>query len=57
MNFLGSSKACFVNIKSLFAGDVTADFEGQAVGGVEVEGDVSVEGGFVLGANVIEVIL
>ena len=36
----------FVHVEGLFAGDVAADFERQAVGGVQVEGFAPVEGGF-----------
>ena len=43
--FLRCVETCFINIEALFTGDVTGDFEGQAVGGVEVEGVVTVEGG------------
>ena len=46
--FLGFVESCFVHIESLFAGDVAGDFEGQAVGGVEIEGFVSIEDGLIL---------
>ncbi len=47
MFFLGFVESFFVNVKSLLTGDVTRDLEGKSVGGVEVEGFVTVESGFV----------
>ena len=46
---LRGGETCFVNVESLFAGDVAGDFEGQAVGGVQVEGFVTIEEWFWIG--------
>jgi hypothetical protein len=45
--FFRSSETCFVYVESLFAGDVAGDFKGQAVGGIQVKGLVTIEDGFV----------
>jgi hypothetical protein len=42
----GSFKAGFVHVESLFAGDVAGDFEGQAIGGVQFKGFVTVQDGW-----------
>ena len=50
----GGAEAGFVHVQVLFAGDVAGDLEGQAVGGVQVEGLVAVEDGFLLAGELIE---
>ena len=52
MFFFRSSEASFVHIETLFAGNVTRDFEGQAVGGVKIESFVTIKDSLVGSAQV-----
>ena len=51
------AEAGFVHIQVLFAGDVAGNFEGQTVGGIQVESLVSVEDSFLLTGEFIEQVL
>jgi len=54
---LGFIEACFVDFESLFAGDIAGDLEGQTVGGIQIEGFVSVKEGLFRCAELREQVL
>ena len=51
MLLLGFVVTGFIHIQSTFTRDVAADLEEQAIGGIQVEGAVTIERGLVLGAK------